>query len=165
MLDTCREGDEKKAKEEAKASPGEGSQAAVPPASALAEATTPEVTTTPAGMPTHTVNALAKALERTPKPVQMPSGPLPNANTVTLWMSTLAGSLAASSVYTDFEEYEWIFECQIKTKMELAAQSSQSLISSCKCPRQSSSLESSSGNIRALQKRWQSRADPCQGDK
>ena len=65
-------------------------------------------------------NVLAEALKRTPKPVTMPTGSLPNSNTAPFWMSQLAAALSASSVYTDFKEYAWIFEVMDKTKDELA---------------------------------------------
>ena len=56
-------------------------------------------------LPAETMTALTKVLEKTPKPVQMPPGPLPNSNTLPFWMSQLAANLSAAAVYSEYEEY------------------------------------------------------------
>ena len=65
---------------------------ATPTAAAAPEATTApaaartQSANTTGGLPANITKDLAKALERAPKPVQMPTGALPNANTAPLGM-------------------------------------------------------------------------------
>ena len=119
-------GNAEKSKESTdKAKPQAAAPAADAPAPAAAPAAT-EPSTATGTLPTETTTtpnltaALTKVFEKTPKPVQMPSGALPNVNTLTFWMSQLAANLSAASVYSEYEEYAWIQERTTKTKEELA---------------------------------------------
>ena len=50
----------------------------------------------------------------------MPTGPLPTANMVSLWIANVASALAAASIHTESEEYDWIHEVLSKSFIELA---------------------------------------------
>ena len=78
-----------------------------------------ESTVTEATKESASANILKKAFEKTPKPVNMPTGPLPNANTLGFWIAQLAGNLSAASIYTTYEEYEWIHEARDKSFIDL----------------------------------------------
>ena len=111
---------EKRKESTDKAKPQAAAPAADAPAPAAAPAAT-EPSTTTGTLPSETTTpnltaALTKVLEKIPKPVQMPSGSLPNVNSLTFWMSQLAANLSAASVYSEYEEYAWILSAPPKPK-------------------------------------------------